>query len=427
MRHFYVIPFLCYLSLCLLQVDNTSIEVNAEENTNSTITINNLIYHVTDSDYELIGVQNTDVTSITIPATLNEKNVFVYDNVFSDCKMLKEINVENGNISVSSNNGVLFNSTENILLAFPPAKEIESYVVPQNTEMIETNAFCNCKNLHSVTIPFQVNSKSGAFRNCSELKVIFGSLRDDTQERMHIAYECPNLTSVQAGGKYSYINLGAFPMLNDAQFDPDTVISKEFRCSNEYLTELIVPFFENEFSTPSCIIKESNNLESLNFKNTLKYDSLQISDCVHLKEIAIDGTQDHIHGDVLILKNLPELKSITIYEKYTDNFSLEINSCNEFTIYSYSENTSLISYCSQNSIPFIALESLDGYNNGDVNEDGKIDILDVITINKAILGKEHLTDSQNKVADVNKNDKVDSSDSLMILKYIVGLINSFDV
>lgn len=63
---------------------------------------------------------------------------------------------------------------------------------------------------------------------------------------------------------------------------------------------------------------------------------------------------------------------------------------------------------------------------GDVNEDGSIDILDVIKLNRAVLGKELLTDAQNKAADVNKDNNVDATDSLAIMKYMVGLIETFD-
>ncbi len=61
---------------------------------------------------------------------------------------------------------------------------------------------------------------------------------------------------------------------------------------------------------------------------------------------------------------------------------------------------------------------------GDVTLDEEVDILDVITINKAVLGKEILTAEQIKASDINKNDVPDSTDSLMLLKYIVGLLES---
>ena len=57
----------------------------------------------------------------------------------------------------------------------------------------------------------------------------------------------------------------------------------------------------------------------------------------------------------------------------------------------------------------------------DVNEDGAFDILDIITVNKAILGKELLTDSQNKAADADMNGTIDSNDALLLMKYLVGM------
>ena len=62
---------------------------------------------------------------------------------------------------------------------------------------------------------------------------------------------------------------------------------------------------------------------------------------------------------------------------------------------------------------------------GDATLDGGIDILDVITVNKAILGKEELTALQAKASDVNFSGVPDSSDALMIMKYIVGLVKEF--
>ncbi len=61
---------------------------------------------------------------------------------------------------------------------------------------------------------------------------------------------------------------------------------------------------------------------------------------------------------------------------------------------------------------------------GDADCSGKVDILDVITINKAILGKEKLSDKGLQNADVNQNEKPDSADSLNVMKLIVGLVTA---
>jgi len=63
---------------------------------------------------------------------------------------------------------------------------------------------------------------------------------------------------------------------------------------------------------------------------------------------------------------------------------------------------------------------------GDADCNGTVNILDVITLNKAVLGKESLT-AQGKInADVDQNQTPDATDSLNILKLIVGIMKSSD-
>ncbi len=64
---------------------------------------------------------------------------------------------------------------------------------------------------------------------------------------------------------------------------------------------------------------------------------------------------------------------------------------------------------------------------GDVNCDGKVDILDVIALNKALLIGEKLTAQGEKNADVNESGAPDSDDALNILKYTIKLVTSFPV
>ncbi len=64
---------------------------------------------------------------------------------------------------------------------------------------------------------------------------------------------------------------------------------------------------------------------------------------------------------------------------------------------------------------------------GDVNLDGKVNILDIITLNKAVLGKETLNAQQTANADVDNSGTPDATDSLNILKAIVGIIEKLPV
>lgn len=61
---------------------------------------------------------------------------------------------------------------------------------------------------------------------------------------------------------------------------------------------------------------------------------------------------------------------------------------------------------------------------GDVNGDEAVGILDIILVNRAVLGKVVLSESQIKAGDIDKNGKIAPEDSLIIMKYIIGLLDS---
>ena len=64
---------------------------------------------------------------------------------------------------------------------------------------------------------------------------------------------------------------------------------------------------------------------------------------------------------------------------------------------------------------------------GDVNLDGDVDILDIIVLNRALLGAASLSDDAAANADVDKDKKPTPADSLNIMKYLVGLIAALPV
>ena len=64
---------------------------------------------------------------------------------------------------------------------------------------------------------------------------------------------------------------------------------------------------------------------------------------------------------------------------------------------------------------------------GDVNLDGAIDIMDVIALNKFLLGSSELDKDNKAAADVDLNGQLDSTDSLNILKRVVDLIAKLPV
>ena len=116
-----------------------------------------------------------------------------------------------------------------------------------------------------------------------------------------------------------------------------------------------------------------------------------------------------------------EMKCIIYYYFYYDTEACDRvrKICEENEI-----DTSLLMFCALESgeEPETPIETL---LEGDADGSGQIDILDAVTLNKAILGKETLSETQLKAIDFNGNGKPDSEESLMLMKYIVGLITSF--
>lgn len=61
------------------------------------------------------------------------------------------------------------------------------------------------------------------------------------------------------------------------------------------------------------------------------------------------------------------------------------------------------------------------FHAGDVDLNHTVNILDVILLNRVVLGKETLSDMQSAVADINQDHQIDAADSLCILKMLVGI------
>lgn len=111
----------------------------------------------------------TGLTGITIPASV----AFIGGWMFEGCSKLKAIQVDSGNQTYASVDGVLFDKSIKTLLVCPGGKE-GVYTVPDSVTEIGYRSFVGCAGLTGVMIGTGVTSiESDVFEGCTGLTDIY--------------------------------------------------------------------------------------------------------------------------------------------------------------------------------------------------------------------------------------------------------------
>lgn len=112
--------------------------------------------------------KSPELTSITIPASVDSIGV----NVFDHCFKLTTIEVHPDNPHFTSIDGALYTKDTKTLLICPPGKKGE-FRLPQQTTTIAPYAFRTCKKLTSIVLPKGITEiPEGAFAGCWGLEKV---------------------------------------------------------------------------------------------------------------------------------------------------------------------------------------------------------------------------------------------------------------
>ena len=133
-------------------------------------------------------------TNFTIPANVTK----ICSCAFFRTKHLVNINVDQGNVYYSSQDGVLFDKNFMTLIRYPNKKTNQTYSVPGTVKTIVDSAFFSCSSLESITLQEGLTTiEQSAFCYCSKLETL--SLPGSVAALGGgVVYGCNSLKSISA-------------------------------------------------------------------------------------------------------------------------------------------------------------------------------------------------------------------------------------
>ncbi len=262
---------------------------------------------------------------------------------------------------------------------------------------IHQEAFQKHENLKSVEIPETVVSIGKAAFYQSSLESV--NLPEDLTSIGTSAFRDTNLTEIKIPDNIETLNYAVF-------------------CDCQQLKSVTLPkalktIGEEAFA--QCPLEEVTVPEAV---TTIEIGAFR--ECANLKKITILNPDCKINDYPVTICN-------TYFESYDPDACIIIVEfeAEYFGSIAGYENSTAQEYAQRYNYKFEPLE-VKPLQAGDADGSGEVDILDVISINKAILGKEILTENGLKAIDFNSNGKPDSDEALTVLKYIVGMIENFN-
>lgn len=218
--------------------------------------------------YSFKDLISEGIVRLNIPSGTNIQCSDCSPNGSSFYSLLKEINVEPGNQTCASDNGILYSSDKKILYACPAAYD-KNVVIPNTVETIGERAFKGCRFIKEVVIPDSVKTiGSQAFADCKALnKVVMSD--NITSFGKEVFLRCSKIIS--AGPKNTAVEKFNFEFSWTEKI-PEDAFSGMRKLKKVVLPDSIEAIGKNAF-------KGCKELEAINIPASLKIPSNLFKDC----------------------------------------------------------------------------------------------------------------------------------------------------
>lgn len=371
---------------------------------------------------------NTTLTSLTIPDSVKS----IGNMAFYACN-LTSVTLGNGVTSIGTQAFMGNKSLANIVFgnslttigdrAFVMCSSLTEVKIPDGVTRIGMNVFQNCTELASVTIPDSVTSVgSSAFSKTalskSQTDCVFyvdgwvcgynGTMPENTALEIKdgtrgladkALYFNANLVSVTIPDSVKYIG--------EAQFNKCTGLTS-------------VTIGNGVTSIKSETFAECTSLTDLTIGNSVtSIGASSFYNCNSLTSVTIPDGVTEIGDKAFSL--CKSLESITIPKSVTHIESSAFNNPSEtLTIYGYT-GSEAEAFANEKGIEFISLGEEITKIYGDVNDDGRISIVDATLIQKSLVNLLKFDSIQTVVGDVNGDGRISIVDATLIQKYLVHI------
>ena len=369
----------------------------------------------------------TNLSAITIPNSVTNIGIMAFDG----CSGLNKVIVEDiaawCNISFG-------NSTSNPLyyahhIYSDNETEITNLVIPQGVTSIGSYAFFNCYGIVSVTIPNSVISMGNyAFYSCDNLSFVNIDISTPLQITQNtfsnranatLQVPCPSKKLYQAADYWNefkkivefYTPTDISQKDNAIYIQPRTVLhGKNFKVEICMKNEQPATAYSFDLVLPEGVTVAKND-------NDQYMDVLSDRHVDHMRTFNDkgDGTYSFaaLSGNSeLLVGNDGPIRIVTLHaddEMEIGDYPIVIQNAR------YSNETAESTNMDDT---FITL-TIEDFLNGDVNNDGAVDIADAVGIVNYIVGKTS-ANFEVKFADYNCDGYVDIADAVGIVNYIVG-------